>query len=151
MTEETSVPTFPAVYAPNSIGGLVHLGLRSVRSLRYVPAPGVLLFGSQLQRATHSIRWRQTMAYAIVHHFPGGTKDQYEKSLAAVHPSKGSLPAGQTFHAAGPSAGGWTIMAVHDSKESWEQFRDGVLLPRLQAGVEGGFPTPPQETEIEID
>ena len=55
---------------------------------------------------------RPTMAYAIVHHFPGGTKDQYEKSLAAVHPSRGSLPAGQIFHAAGPSAGGWTIMAV---------------------------------------
>ena len=54
------------------------------------------------------------MAYAIVHHFPGGTKDQYEKSLAAVHPSKSGLPAGQIFHAAGPSAGGWTIMAVHD-------------------------------------
>ena len=31
------------------------------------------------------------MAYAIVHHFPGGTKDQYEKSLAAVHPSKSNL------------------------------------------------------------
>ena len=56
------------------------------------------------------------MAYAIVHHFPGGTKDQYEKSLAAVHPSKSTLPTGQIFHAAGPSAGGWTIMAVHELK-----------------------------------
>ena len=24
------------------------------------------------------------MAYAIVHHFPGGTKEQYEVALAAV-------------------------------------------------------------------
>ena len=55
------------------------------------------------------------MAYAIVHHFPAGTKDKYEISIAAVHPTRSSLPVGQIFHAAGPSAGGWTIMAVHDS------------------------------------
>ena len=85
------------------------------------------------------------MAYAIVHHFPGGTKDQYEKSIAAVHPSKSSLPAGQIFHAAGPSAGGWTIMAVHDSKESWERFRDQILMPKMKQGIEGGLVGPPQE------
>ncbi len=90
------------------------------------------------------------MAYGIVHHFPGGTKENYEASIAAVHPSDGSLPDGQIFHAAGPSDGGWTIMAVHESKASWEKFRDDVLGPRLQAGVEGGFPTPPQETAIDL-
>ena len=66
------------------------------------------------------------MAYGIVHHFPGGTEEQYEASLAAVHPSRDGLPDGQTFHAAGPSDGGWTIFAVHESKESWEAFRDGT-------------------------
>ena len=90
------------------------------------------------------------MAYAIVHHFPGGTKDQYEKSIAAVHPSKSSLPDGQIFHAAGPSAGGWTIMAVHDSKESWERFRDQVLAPKMKQGIEGGLVGPPQETAFEV-
>jgi hypothetical protein len=90
------------------------------------------------------------MAYGIVHHFPGGTKDQYEASIAAVHPSDGSLPDGQIFHAAGPSTGGWTIVAIHDSKESWERFRDGILNPKLQAGIEGGFTTPPQETAIDL-
>ena len=59
-----------------------------------------------------------TMAYAIVHHFPGATKEQYEASLEAVHPSRDQLPKGQIFHAAGPSEDGWTIIAVHDSKES---------------------------------
>jgi hypothetical protein len=90
------------------------------------------------------------MAYAIVHHFPGGTEEQYEASLAKVHASRDSLPEGQTFHAAGPSEGGWTIMAVHESRESWEQFRDNLLMPRLQEGIEGGFPTPPQETAFEV-
>jgi hypothetical protein len=90
------------------------------------------------------------MAYGIVHHFPGGTKENYDASIAAVHPSDGTLPDGQIFHAAGPSEGGWTIMAVHESKESWERFRDGTLLPKMQAGIPGGFPTPPEETAIEV-
>jgi hypothetical protein len=90
------------------------------------------------------------MAYGIVHYFPGGTKDQYEASLAAVHPNRNTLPKGQIFHAAGPSVFGWTVIAIHDSKESWERFRDDVLLPRLQQGVKGGFTTPPQETAFEI-
>ena len=90
------------------------------------------------------------MAYGVVHHFPGGTKDQYEASIAAVHPSRDSLPEGQLYHAAGPSDGGWTIIAIHDSRESWEKFRDGTLMPRMQAGIEGGFTSPPQETGFEV-
>ena len=91
------------------------------------------------------------MAHGIVHHFPGGTKEQYEASIAAVHPSDGGLPDGQIFHAAGPSTGGWTVMAVHESKESWERFRDGILAPRMQQGITVGFTAPPQETAIDID
>ena len=41
-------------------------------------------------------------------------------------------------------------MAVHDTKESWEAFRDGTLLPKLGAGIDGGFQTPPQETEVDV-
>jgi hypothetical protein len=90
------------------------------------------------------------MAVAVVHHFPGGTRENYEASVAAVHPADGALPDGQIFHAAGPSEGGWTIIAVHDSAESWERFRDGSLLPKLEAGVAGGFPTPPDERIVEL-
>ena len=91
------------------------------------------------------------MAYGIVHHSPSGTKEQYESVLAAVHPNMDTLPEGQIFHAAGPSESGWTITAIHDSKESWERFRDGILMPTLQAGIQGGFETPPQETVFEVD
>jgi hypothetical protein len=90
------------------------------------------------------------VAYGVVHHFPGGTKEQYEASIAAVHPPDGGLPGGQTFHAAGPSADGWTIVAIHDSQESWERFRNETLMPRMEQGIDGGFTTPPNETAFPV-
>ena len=89
------------------------------------------------------------MAYGVVHFFAGGTREQYDASIAAVHPP-GGLPSGQIFHAAGSSPGGWTIMAVHESQESWEAFRDGVLMPHMQEGIPGGFTAPPQETAVDL-
>jgi hypothetical protein len=90
------------------------------------------------------------MAYAIVHKFKGGTKEQYEASIAAVHPADGSLPAGQLFHAAGPSSEGWTIVAIHDSQQGWETFRDTILGPTMEAGIDGGFTAPPEESGFEV-
>ena len=90
------------------------------------------------------------MAHGVVHQFAGGTKEQYEASIAAVHPTDGSLPEGQLFHAAGPSVDGWTIVAIHDSQESWERFRDGVLMPRMAEGIDGGFTAPPTETTFAV-
>lgn len=90
------------------------------------------------------------MAFGVIHVFAGGTEEQYRASVAGVHPGPDTLPDGQIFHAAGPSEGGWTIVAVHETKASWEAFRDGTLLPKLQAGLEGGFAGPPQETEVDI-
>jgi hypothetical protein len=89
------------------------------------------------------------MAYGIVHHYPGGTKQQYEATLEVVHPSKGKLPTGQIYHAAGASADGWNIVAIFNSKGEWEKFRD-ALMPKLKAGIKGGFTTPPKETAFEV-
>ena len=90
------------------------------------------------------------MAYGVVHFFAGGTKEQYEASIAAVHPNRKTLPKGQIYHAAGPSNGGWTIVAIHDSKASWEQFRDTILMPRMQQGIKVGFTASPQERAFEV-
>jgi hypothetical protein len=46
------------------------------------------------------------------------------------------------LHVGGPSEDGWTIMAMHDSRESWERFRDGILVPRMAQGIAGGFTAP---------
>jgi hypothetical protein len=91
-----------------------------------------------------------TSPFAVIHFFPGGTQAQYDASIAAVHPGPDQLPAGQLYHAAGPSEGGFTITAVHDSQASWERFRDEILMPRMQQGIEGGFAEPPVETTFVV-
>jgi hypothetical protein len=114
-----------------------------------LPCTSAIEIVAEGERTTHE-RKEQQMAYGIVHQFSGGTQEQYEATLAVVHPSDGSLPEGQMFHAAGPSADGWTVVAIHDSQESWERFRDDMLMPRLNEGIQGGFPTPPQETAFTV-
>ena len=110
-------------------------------ALRVPPGLAIVATPVLSAQGERSARWR-----GIVHRFPGGTKEQYEASIAAVHPSDGSLPEGQIFHVAGPSADGWTIVAIHESQESWERFRNETLMPTMSEGIEGGFPTPPEET-----
>ena len=75
-------------------------------------------------------------------------KDCPHATLVAHGPDVG-LPEGQIFHAAGASAGGWMVVAVHETQASWERFRDDVLRPALARGVSGGFATPPEERAFE--
>jgi hypothetical protein len=87
------------------------------------------------------------MTYLMTHFWPGGTEDQYRTNLAAVHPASG-LPEGQTFHAAGPTEGGFLIAAVWESKEHSDRFLSEVLIPSMP--VEGGFAGQPEERVAEI-
>ena len=87
-------------------------------------------------------------AFGITHHFKGGTQEQYENSIATVHPA-GGLPPGQTTHVGAKTADGWLVIALWESEESWVKFRDETLLPGL-ASAEGGFQVPPDETTFEI-
>lgn len=90
------------------------------------------------------------MSYAIVNEFEGGTRAQYDATVKVVHPPEG-LPPGQTHHYAGPSPTGWVVVAVWDSKETWDKFRDEVLLPGLGSLGDSGFGGPPKETEFEVE
>ena len=90
------------------------------------------------------------MAIAIVHTYPGGTKEHYDATVEAVHPP-GGLPEGQTHHFAGPSDGGWQVVAVWDSQESFDAFMSETLMPALQDLGDRGFPTPPEQVLFEVD
>ena len=87
------------------------------------------------------------MAYLLVHFWPGGTAENYDAEVAAVHPL-GGLPIGQQYHVAGPSEGGFLIAAVWDSKEHMETFVQDILLPAQP--VAGGFPNPVVERTAEV-
>jgi hypothetical protein len=41
-------------------------------------------------------------------------------------------------------------VAIHESKENWEHFRDEHLMPKMAAGIEGGFAAPPTESAFEV-
>jgi hypothetical protein len=88
------------------------------------------------------------MAYLITHFWPGATEEQYRATVAVVHPAVG-LPEGQTYHAAGPSDGGYLIAAVWDSKGAYERFVQNTLMPALPK-ISGGFAGQPKEQTCEI-
>jgi hypothetical protein len=88
------------------------------------------------------------MAYMITHFFEGGTEAQYRAAIAAAHPADG-LPAGQIYHAAGPTEGGWLVVAVWTDKAACDSFVGGTLVPALQS-AQGVFAGPPQERAAEI-
>ena len=88
--------------------------------------------------------------FGITHHFKGGTAEQYDNTIKIVHPDGGKgLPAGQTYHAAGPTDDGFMVVALWDSEASWVKFRDETPLPGF-AKVENGMPAPPEETSFKV-
>lgn len=91
------------------------------------------------------------MNYGITHYFPGGTKESYDAVMAAMNTTRGRvIPEGQIFHAAGPAPGGWMIVAIHDSKQSWDRFWADVALPAFKQGIPGGFTSAPTETTFDV-
>jgi hypothetical protein len=88
------------------------------------------------------------MSYVMTHFWPGGTESEYRKNIETVHPDGGGLPAGQTFHAAGPTDGGFLIAAVWESKQHAERFVQEILLPNTP--LEGGLAGPPEERTAEV-
>jgi hypothetical protein len=87
------------------------------------------------------------MAYLITHFWPGATMDQYDASIAVVHPPAG-LPKGQIYHAAGPTDGGVLIAAVWESKDQFDRFLNDKLIASMP--IAGGFEGQPEERAAEI-
>ena len=88
--------------------------------------------------------------FGVINRFPGGTKDQYEAARAQIWPPGGRMPEGMAHHIAGATDDGWVVVALWDSRESYERFRDDRLIPVLQGMGEAGLPSPPQTTTFEV-
>ena len=88
--------------------------------------------------------------FGITNYFKGGTAEQYDNTVKAVHPDGGKgLPAGQLYHAAGPTSDGFQVVAIWDSRASWDKFRDETLLPAF-ASTANALPGPPEITEFDV-
>jgi hypothetical protein len=87
------------------------------------------------------------MSYLITHFFEDGTQEQYDAIIAKAHPADGSLPPGQLHHFAGPTDGGFLVVALWESTDHNDSFQES-LLP-----VIGGLddpPPPPEERTAEV-
>jgi hypothetical protein len=87
------------------------------------------------------------MAYMVTHFWPGATVEQYNATVAVVHPP-GGLPEGQTYHVAGPTDGGVLITAVWDSKEHCDRFVRDKLMASMP--IPGGVEGQPEERGAEV-
>jgi len=87
------------------------------------------------------------MSFVITHFWPGGTEEEYRATVAAAHPP-GGLPDGQTYHAAGPTDGGYLVVAVWDSRADFDRF----VSEKLMGGppIDGGLQGPPEERTAEV-
>jgi len=74
---------------------------------------------------------------------------RWTRVIPTHSPPPTGLPAGQTQHYTGPSATGWVVVAVWDSKGAWDEFRDKTLLPGLQGLGDSGLAGPPKGTEFD--
>ena len=89
------------------------------------------------------------MPYVISHFFPAGTAAQYEAVMKAMNGELGRIPRGQIAHVAGPVPGGFQVIAIQESKDSWDSFMSEVFAPVMGRGIEGGFIAPPTALEFE--
>ena len=83
------------------------------------------------------------MAFLVTHFWPGGTDEQYKATVKTVHPVNG-LPAGQHYHAAGRTEGGYLIAAQYIAS----QFTELGLKP---AGDNGTYFQNVRFRKIELD
>jgi len=90
------------------------------------------------------------MSYGIVLVFEGVGADQYwavNDKLGIQSDGTGDWPAGIVSHAGGPTATGWVVTEVWDTKADQEAF----MASRLGAALaEVGLPAPSQIIESEL-
>ncbi len=88
------------------------------------------------------------MAIALVIELPGVTQEQYQKvqdTLGLKGPE--TWPTGMIVHVAGPTASGWEILNVWESRELFDRFVSGRLAPIMR---EVGMTQPQQVQEFPV-
>jgi hypothetical protein len=89
------------------------------------------------------------MAVGIRVKMPGGTQDQYD-TLHSHMNMDGDPPQGMIFHSAGPIEGGWGVIDFWESRDAFDSFTQGRLLPAMGELGDRGFPNPPDIREFPV-
>lgn len=89
-------------------------------------------------------RERNEMAYLITHFWPGATMSQYDATVAIMH---NPWPQGQLYHAARLADGGILIAAVWESKDHFDRFLRGRVMPSMP--IDGGLTGQPEQRTAE--
>ena len=84
------------------------------------------------------------MAIALMISIPGVTQEQYDQVVEGVGEPR--LGEGQVSHLAGPSADGWCVVDVWESRADFDRFMADRLGEQLQRA---GW-TEPQITEFAV-
>ena len=87
------------------------------------------------------------MTYLITHFFAGGTQEQYDAVVAEAHPTDGSLPEGQLHHFAGPTDGGFLVVALWETKQQNDEFQQKLFSI---IGALENPPPPPEERTAHV-
>ena len=81
--------------------------------------------------------------------FSGGTQEQYD----TVHEHMnidGDPPSGLIFHSGGPIDEGWGVLDFWESRDAFDQFVSGRLMPGMQELGDRGMPGPPDVHEFPV-
>ena len=71
------------------------------------------------------------MSVLVIAQVPGGTAEQDEAMVKTLSLGTTS-PSGARFRVAGPSAGGWRIVSLWDSREAFDAFFNDRIRPALE-------------------
>lgn len=81
--------------------------------------------------------------------FPGGTQGQYETVHGHMN-VESDPPEGIIFHSAGPIDGGWGVIDFWESREAFDRFASGRLMPAVQELGDSALPGPPDVHEFPV-
>lgn len=86
------------------------------------------------------------MAVGMLQMLQGVTKEQYDQVNEAMFgsspPASDQLPAGLVVHSAGPAENGFYVYDIWESREAFQRFSEGQLMPAVRK-VFGDMPPPP--------
>jgi hypothetical protein len=89
------------------------------------------------------------MAVGIRLKFAGGTQENYD-AAHGVMDIDSNPPEGMIVHSAGPVDGGWGVIDFWESREAFDRFVSGRLMPGLHGLGDRGFPNPPDVKEFPV-